>query len=505
MKVLFLNPPSFKRYDGAGTRYQATRKTKSLFYPVWLSYAAGLLDESKVLDCPAEGIGIDDVRKLIYDYNLVVLHTTTPTILKDLTVAESLKEANANIRIVLVGPHVSVLPGEMLRMSSAVDAVARKEFDYTILELAKERRLSKIKGLSWKKNGQIIHNPDRSFMESLDKLPFVSRVYRRDLPISSYRLPQILHPYVSIYTGRGCPYRCTFCLWPQTFLGRRYRVRSPQNVAKEIKFIKSELPQVKEILFEDDTFTALPSRVEKICDLIKPMDASWSANARADVKYETLKKMKEAGCRLLIVGYESGSQEILNNVRKGITIERMKKFTRDCHKLGIMLHGCFIFGLPGETKETIKKTIDFAMELDCDTIQGAVATPFPGTEFYDYCQKHGYLRSKRYIDEHGYQESILDLPSLSAKELVDAVDDLHVKYYYRIHYIYKILKQTTKDPREIERILKSGSEFQQYIIKRLFRRVKTSILRLTTVRKFRADRARIQLESFEEKSNDQIQ
>ena len=480
MRTLFLNPPSFKRYDGAGTRFPATRKVKGMFYPVWLCYAAGLVPESRVLDCPAEEVDINYLIKLIEreDYELVVVYTTTPTIMNDLRVAHIIKEVNEDIRIAFTGPHVSVRPEDALK-SSAVDFVARKEFDYTIMELTIGKDIKEIKGLSWKKDGKIIHNPDRPFIEDLDALPFVTAIYKRDLPIKAYRLPQILHPYVSTYTGRGCPFRCTFCLWPQTFMGRRYRVRSPQNVAKEVEFIKSELPQVEEILFEDDTLTANPSRVEKICELIKPLDVTWSANARADVPYKTLKKMKEAGCRLLIVGFESGDQTILNNVKKGITIERMKQFARDCHKVGIMVYGCFIIGLPGETKETIEKTLKLAIELDCDLLQCNVAMPLPGTEFYEYCLEHGYLRDSKYLDEHGYQSCVIEYPDLSAKEIVDAVDDFHRRFYYRPHYILKLLKQVMRDRREFKRIMVSGIEFQKYMAERYTRRIllKLSLLK----------------------------
>lgn len=472
MRILFLNPPSFKRFDGAGTRYQATRKTKSLFYPVWLSYAAGLIDGGKVVDCPASEVDVSNVLRMVNGFNLVVIYSTTPTLMRDLAVAEVIKAQNG-VQVVFVGPHVSALPEETLKMSDAVDVIARKEFDHTIVDLAKGEDLSRLNGISYKKNGKIVHTPDRPFMEGedLDKLPFVTKVYKEQLPISSYRLPQILHPYVSTYTGRGCPHRCTFCLWPQTLLGRRYRVRSPQNVAEEIEFIKNELPQVKEILFEDDTFTALPSRVEEICDLIKPFNVTWSANARADVRFETLKKMKDAGCRLLIVGYESGTQEILNNVKKGISIKRMKNFTRDCHALGIMIHGCFIFGLPGETKETIEKTIDFAIQLDCDSIQGAVATPFPGTEFYDYCKENGCIIGDELTDHYGYQDCFISYPSLSAEEIVRAVDDFHLKYLYRPHYIVSLVRQICRNPLELERIFTSGLQFQEYIVRRLISRL----------------------------------
>ena len=474
MKTLFLSPPSFNRFDGAGTRFPATRKVKGMFYPVWLCYASGLINGSKVLDCPAEGIDVRDVVKIVNGYDLVIVYTTTPTVTNDLMISKNIKAVNVDIKIAFTGPHASVFSEELVK-SPYVDFVARGEFDYTIAELSEGKELRTIIGLSWKRLGKIIHNSNRPIIEDLDSFPFVSKIYKRDLQISTYRLPQVLHPYVSIYTGRGCPYNCTFCLWPQTFMGRHYRTRSPQNVADEIDYIRNELPQVKEILFEDDTFTINPHRVTQICDLIKPMNITWSANARADVKYVTLKKMKNAGCRLLIVGFESGDQGILNNIKKGVTVEQMKQFAHDCHKLDIMVYGCFIIGLPGETKETIKKTLSLAKELDCDLLQCNVSMPLPGTELYDHCIQHGFLKSGPYLNDQGLQECLVEYPNLSAKEIIDAVDNFHVKFYYRGHYILKLLKQIIRDRRELNRILVSGIEFQKYILQRLIKRKPKSL------------------------------
>jgi len=273
-------------------------------------------------------------------------------------------------------------------------------------------------------------------------------------------------------------------MFPQTFLGHKFRARSPENVVAELEYIKNNLPQLREIVFDDDTFTIDRKRVIEICELIRShsLDVVWSCNARANVPYNVLKEMKTAGCRLLIVGYESGNSQILKNIKKGVTKERMIQFTRDCQELRIMIHGCFIFGLPGETKETIRETIEFAKGLNLDSIQGAVASPYPGTEFYDYCLKHGLLRYKltdvdgydKFTDEEGYQSSIVEFPDLTAREIVEAVDGFHVEYYYRLRYFYKLFRLVFKGWGECERILASGWEFQKYITKRLSRRLRGS-------------------------------
>ncbi len=203
MKTLFLNPPSFSRFDNAGARFAATRKTHSLWYPAWLGYAASLIPESTLIDCPASEISLQKLAPLVKKYDLIVIYTSTQSFQNDIKVAETLKEKNQKVKIIFVGPHSSVLTEETLRASKAIDAVAKKEFEETILEVTQKKSWSKIKGLSFKKNGKIIHNPDRPLFTNLDRIPFVSKIYKRDLPLESYHLPFGLHPYLAIYTGRG--------------------------------------------------------------------------------------------------------------------------------------------------------------------------------------------------------------------------------------------------------------------------------------------------------------
>lgn len=464
MKTLFLNPPSFSRFDTAGARFAATRKTHSLWYPAWLGYAAALVPNSRLIDCPAEEMELETLLRKIRRYNLIVIYTSTPSFGSDVAVVESIKKANPKAKIIFVGPHVSVLPEEALKASKVIDGVARKEFEETILEITQKKPWTKIKGLSYKRGKKIIHNPDRPPLRDLDKLPFVSKIYKRDLPIKSYHLPFTLYPYIAIYAGRGCPNLCTFCLWPQTFTGRAYRHRSTANVIKEVKWIKRDLPQIKEIFFDDDTFTINKRWVEEFCQAIKPLRITWSVNARADLSYHLLKKMKEAGCRVLVVGYESGDDKILKNVKKGVTTRQMKKFTQDAKKVGLMIHGTFVLGLPGETKRTIEKTLKFALDLDCDTIQVSIATPFPGTELYEYCQKRGYLKETPLVDQSGYQMPTISYPHLSAEEIKDAVEKFHLKFYFRPSYIFKTAKTALSSPKEAKRIAISTWEFGKYLL-----------------------------------------
>ena len=303
------------------------------------------------------------------------MHTSTPSFPTDAGFAELLKQRNPNIVIGMVGAKVAVDPEGSLLASQAIDFVAREEFDYTCKEIAEGLPFDQVLGISFRlANGTIKHNAARPMIENMDQLPFVAPVYKRDLTIKNYFLGYLHHPYLSFYTGRGCKSRCTFCLWPQTVGGHNYRTRSAESVIEEVKWIKTNMPEVKEIMFDDDTFTDLRPRAEEIARGLGKLGVMWSCNAKANVPYSTLKIMKDNGLHLLLVGYESGDDQILLNIKKGLGPETARRFSDDCRKLGIVVHGTFILGLPGETKETIAKTIAFAKEINPHTLQ-----VFPGS------------------------------------------------------------------------------------------------------------------------------
>jgi len=319
-RVLFLNPPSYEGFDGgAGSRYQAKREILSFWYPTWLAQAAALCPESKLVDAPAHNIKPDQVIKIAKDFDMVVIFTSTPGFKNDALLALNLKEAYPDILIGMVGPHTTALPYDSLKQGKGVDFVAIGEFDYTILDIAKGLPLSEVKGIAYKKGDQIIINPKREPIQDMDALPSVLDVYKRDLKIENYFIGYLLHPYLSLYTGRGCPGRCTFCLWPQTIAGRKYRKRSVKVVLEEMERAKDMFPQVKEFFFDDDTFTADFKRVEEIAKGLGKIGITWSCSAKANVPERTLAIMKENGLRLVMVGVESGSDQILKNVKKGIT------------------------------------------------------------------------------------------------------------------------------------------------------------------------------------------
>jgi len=461
LKTLFLNPPSFENFDGgAGSRWPATREIESYWYPVWLAYPAGMLEGARLLDAPPHYVSAEQTINIAKEYEFLVLFTSTPGFPGDIGLAQAIKAANPGIKIAFVGPHVSVLPEKSLKACPAIDFVCRKEFDLSVVEVAQGKPLEQITGISYLNNGSVVHNPDRAEIQHLDTLPHVTDVYKRDLDVRRYNVPFLLNPFVSLYTTRGCPAQCTFCLWPQTLSGHPWRKRSSDDVAREMAKAKDYWPFVKEFFFDDDTFNIQKARTIELCSKLKPLNLTWSCTSRVTTDYETLKAMKEAGCRLLIVGYESGDQQILKNIKKGATIERARQFTKDCHKLGLVIHGDFIMGLPGETHETINTTIAFAKELDVETIQVSVAHAYPGTELYDYAVKNGFfLADSKMVDDGGHQLAHIQYPGLPADEILDAVHRFYDEYYFRPKAIFRILRKAAFDSGDRKRLYKEAKSF----------------------------------------------
>jgi hopanoid biosynthesis associated radical SAM protein HpnJ len=467
MKTLFLHPPSFDGYDGgAGARYQMKREVRSFWYPTWLAQPAALIEGSKLIDAPPHRLGFEDIVPDIKDRELVVMHTSTPSFKSDLTVAEMIKSLNPDIKIGLIGAKVAVEPEKSLIASRAVDFVARNEFDFTIKEVADGKPWGDIKGLSYRnRDGIIVHNEERAILEDMDQLPWVTPVYKRDLTVERYYGGYLKHPYISFYTGRGCKSRCTFCLWPQTVGGHRYRVRSVENVVGEVKWAKEAFPQVKEFFFDDDTLTDNLPRVEALSRELGKLGVTWSCNAKANVPYATLKVLKENGLRLLLVGYESGNQQILHNIKKGMRVEFARRFTKDCHELGIVIHGTFILGLPGETRETIQQTLDFAKEINPHTIQISLAAPYPGTFLYRQAKENGWLHNEEIdlLTQEGTQIAPLSYPHLSHTEIFSSIEDFYRKFYFRPSKIASIVAEMIASPEMMKRRLREGVEFFQFL------------------------------------------
>ena len=471
MKTLFLQAPSYDGFDGgAGSRYQAKREIRSFWYPTWLAQPAALVPDSKLIDAPVEGLSVKATLDIAQDYELVIIHTSTPSFPTDALFAQELKDRRPAIRVGFVGAKVAVAPQGSLAASPAIDFVCREEFDFTCKELAEDRPYAEILGLSYRAaDGTIHHNPPRPTLEDMDSLAFVAPIYKRDLKIENYFIGYLQHPYVSIYTGRGCRSRCTFCLWPQTVGGHRYRTRSVDSVLAEVTWIRDNLPQVKEIMFDDDTFTDFKPRVEEIARGLGKLGITWSCNARANVPYSTLKIMKDNGLRLLLVGYESGDNQILLNIKKGLNTDMARRFAADCHTLGIKVHGTFILGLPGETLETIEKTIQYAKEIDPHTIQVSLAAPYPGTELYQEAVAKGWLEENKAVNlvsKEGVQLATIGYPHLSKQEIYEELARFYKQFYFRPSKIWEIVREMITSWDMMKRRLREGVEFFQFLRQR---------------------------------------
>ncbi|WP_010215754.1 hopanoid biosynthesis associated radical SAM protein HpnJ [Sphingomonas sp. PAMC 26621] len=476
MRALFLQAPSFDGYDGgAGARYQMKREVKSFWYPTWLAQPAAMVEGSKLIDAPAHDQSWDDIKHEFDDRDLVILHTSTPSFNQDIRTAALIKQRNPRIMIGFVGAKVAVEPDKSLAATPDVDFVAREEYDFTILEIAQGKPLREVDGITWRdSDGAFIRNRDRAMIEDMDSLPMVSPVYKRDLQIDKYFGGYLLHPYVSFYTGRGCKSRCTFCLWPQTIGGHTYRFRSVAKVIEEVEYIIREIPETKEIFFDDDTLTDNHARVEELAIALgklgfgKPgFKMSWSCNAKANVPRKTLEVLKANGLRLLLVGYESGNQQILHNIKKGLRTDVARQFTKDCHELGVVIHGTFILGLPGETLETIEETINYAKEIDPHTIQVSLAAPYPGTFLYKQATENGWFdNSHELLTDGGNQIAQLSYPHLHSTVIFDKVEEFYKRFYFRPSKIWEIVREMLTDWNMMKRRLREGVEFFDFLRRR---------------------------------------
>jgi hopanoid biosynthesis associated radical SAM protein HpnJ len=426
-----------------------------------------MVPDSRLVDAPADDLSVEQTLAIAQDFELVIMHTSTPSFPTDAEFVELLKQRKPNILIGMVGAKVAVDPQGSLLASQAIDFVAREEFDYSCKEIAEGLPFDQVLGISFRlADGTIKHNAARPMIENMDELPFVAPVYKRDLTIKNYFLGYLNHPYLSFYTGRGCRSRCTFCLWPQTVGGHNYRTRSAEGVIKEVKWIKENMPEVKEIMFDDDTFTDLRPRAEEIARGLGKLGVKWSCNAKANVPYSTLKIMKENGLHLLLVGYESGDDKILLNIKKGLRTDTARRFSEDCRKLGIVVHGTFILGLPGETKETIAKTIAFAKEVNPHTLQVSLAAPYPGTRLYEQAVENNWIardKTINLVNARGEQLATISYPHLSKEEIYHSVEVFYRSFYFRPSKIWEIVREMLGNWGMLKRRLREGVEFFRFL------------------------------------------
>jgi anaerobic magnesium-protoporphyrin IX monomethyl ester cyclase len=477
--ILLINPPFLvgRGKFSAQSRSPSISKGGTIYYPYFLAYATGVLEQSgydvQLIDACSDQKEIWQVDVTGYPF-LIIINTTTPSIYSAIETSDYLRAKFPLAHICLVGTHVTFETEDTFKISDSFSSIARGEYEYTLRDLAKRLQenvpLSIVDGLSYRTFNVdapweeiIIHNKDRKPIEDLDKLPFVSQVYKKHLNIKNYFFAASAFPMVMVLSSRGCSWgKCSFCISPK-FEGI-YRERSVSNFVDELAWIKKNMPEIKEIGIEDGTFGD-SDRISKICQEIlnRNLKIKWYCNVRVDLKLVTMKLMKKAGCHLLTVGFESSSQEVLKAIHKGITVKQMKEFMQNTKKAGLLVHGCFMSGNEGDTKEILLDNLKLAKELDCDTMQFFPLMVYPGTEAYAWAKKNWYIRDDNWShwvnEKDGGYSTTISIPHISRQELIEISNDLVKKYHLRPKYIAYKLKQNILHPSEITRTLKGVKSF----------------------------------------------
>jgi len=490
MRVVFLNPPFHPRFSRE-QRSPAVTKSGTLYYPKWLAHAAGVAIKSghdvDFVDAPAAGYSVQTIIDRIEAKNIdaVICDTSTPSILNDVSIIECLVAARPKLHVLLVGRHVSSLPKQTLAMSAAVEAVAIREYEFTVRDWLEAKAcgadLSTVEGLVWRRpeTGEIVTNNPREAIKNLDELPFVSEVYKRFLHTPDYFYGHSLWPLVVFDTSRGCPYHCSFCVYPQAFSGHTMRYRSVANVADEFDFVAREMPEIKTVMLEDDTFIiSKPRTLELANELIRRGNKlPFDANCRADIgsEGELLSKLRQAGARLFCVGFESGDVEVINGMKKNNDDRRDAKyheeahrFVRRCREAGILVHGCFMVGNLNETPASMEKTLSFAKKLRPDTAQFFPIMVYPGTTAYEEARKRNYIQIEdwgAWLTKEGLHNSVVTLPNITHDQLVSFCDRARRSFYLSPSYLAYKLKQSLKDRRELQRNLKGFVTLSKYLLR----------------------------------------
>lgn len=475
MKVCFINPPFKSEYGkfSRESRSPSIGHSGVLYYPLWLIYAAAVVKKDgfriAFIDAPAKQLTEEETMKRVEaeaaKARLFVLDTSTPSIRSDVAFGASLKKKYPESRIMLVGTHPSATDMETIQMDESIDFIARHEYDYIVRDTARAiyegKDLKEVLGITYRENGEIFRNPDAPHIEDMDEIPMAAPFIKHYLDVRDYVFPAASYPAIQIFTGRGCPAHCNFCVYPQTLHGHKYRLRSPENVVREFRYIARFFPEVHEIVIEDDTFTANKKRVLEICDLLVKEGLNkrfrWLCNARVNIDLETMQAMKKAGCHLIIPGFESYNDQILLNIKKGSTKELIDAYVANAKKAGLMIHACYMVGNEGETRETMEETLKAALRFNTDTAQFFPLIPYPGTEAYFWAKSKGYISGNYddYLQEDGTLNCVLNTPELSAKELVDFCAYARKKYYLRPWYIAHRLKKGLTDPEDMKRSVKA--------------------------------------------------
>lgn len=482
-RTLGLVPPSYERLDSVGARCAGRRRTKSLWYPIWLSYPVGLLfDNARLFDAPAVGATHDYTLNLASSFDLVFSHPSEGSLDAEILFLSELKSKKPSVKTVLVGPVATMFSKGILSQHPKIDAIALDEYDFTIREMAVEESVDVPGVLYRNSDGDLLATEFRSKPPDLDKIAWSSPVYKRDLEIKRYYLPFVTRPYLQLYESRGCTSKCTFCLTPQIFTNRYalgehnpVRFRSIEDFLAEMDWIKENLPQVREVFIDSDTLTDYTSiksgRFFELCVGLGKTGIPWSCNVRADASRTILQTLKSNGCRLMVVGFESYNDNILRNIRKGISTRTIDRFVSNAKDLDLMIQACFIIGLPGETNQTVRNSMAFAIKNAFSNIQIAPAHAFTGTELYHLATKPDNpfdLRiADNLFDAKGRQLPQLSQRNFSSEDTSRAIERFLYRYLYHPRFWKRLLRDIRR-PGEFERIRRNILEFHKDLLGRRF-------------------------------------
>jgi len=481
LNVLFLNGPFHQLSFSRASRSPAVTKSGTVYYPIFLSYAAGLVDRDGGVNVAL----IDAIAKK-YDHamliaelhrsfkpDLIFCETSTPSIKEDIHTAGVIKEAFPKSKIVMVGTHATSCAEDVLNGDKRIDAIAHGEYDETALELSNALKNGTswydVTGISFRVDNHIHSTAKRNLIKDLDSLPFVTEVYNKFLNPKDYFFSAAQYPMVMIMTTRGCPFKCSWCLYPQVMHGEKYRKRSPENVAAEFAYVSKEMPSVNEIGIEDDLFTADVVWLRKTCKLLIAQNnkIGFWIDTRVTLSNDDMALLKKAGCRLLIAGFESANQSVLDTIDKGTKAQDAPTFISNAKKNKLIVHGCFVLGQPGESHESMQQTIDFAKTLNPDTAQFFPMICYPGTRAYSWAKENKYLCSNDFNDwltAEGGHNATVNLPGLPGKDVVRYCNQARREYYLRKSYMFKKLKQSFTSLQEAKRNIKAFKKLAKFLI-----------------------------------------
>jgi radical SAM superfamily enzyme YgiQ (UPF0313 family) len=475
MRVCVLNP-SFGDDFVRVARWAAKSRGRVQRHPEYLLTAAQVL-----LDAGHDTIFIEAAARNFtaersfseceaFRPDLLVIHATTPSIYNDIEQAREIKK-RTGCQVAFVGQHVSAEPDNTFGISQgAVDYVLRHEYDYTLRDLAGGAPPEGVAGLSWRNGLRVVHNPGRPPIADVDELPFPAwqLIEPEWYPDGGKKFP-----FLTLITGRGCNNGCMFCRDPQLMYGYKLRNRSAQKVVDEMEFGLRVHPQIREIMFETDTFAADSGHVREVCQEIMRRGIhkkiSWSCNMRVDTNLEDLALMRQANCRMLMTGFEFGYDEGLKNIAKGgVSVEMARNYARRASRLGFTIHGCFMIGAPGETRETARQTIDFAKSLPLDTIQITGVATYPGTSLYRWAKDNEFLRAddwREWLNAAREQRTLLSYPQFSSEEIDEYIDKGLKEFYLRPRQMWNMLV-SIRSLGDLLRKLHGLKAFVDYFIKK---------------------------------------